>query len=63
MSHTLLAVAHALILGLFFATLWRDDRPSRILLFGKIFVGLLLGYYLLGWLMYFVPSGPPTTIP
>ncbi len=35
-----------------FGTLMRDDAREQLRLGGRIFGGLVLGAYLLGWLMY-----------
>jgi hypothetical protein len=63
MSHFLLMVLYAGLLGLFFATLWRRERRRQVTLFLQIFLGLLGGAVALGWLMYLLPSGPPAPIP
>ncbi len=63
MSHFALMVLYALLLGLFFAALWKRERKQQVVLFLEIFLGLVLGAVALGWLMYFLPSGPPAPIP
>ena len=63
MSHLLLLLLYAFLLGLFFAALWRRDRRGQIRLFLEVFGGLVGGAILLGWLMYFLPAGPPAPIP
>lgn len=63
MSHFLLMVANALLVSVFFAFLWRQERSERIKLFWQIFLGMVLGGLLLAWLMYPFPSGPPAPIP
>jgi hypothetical protein len=62
-SHFLLMVLHALLIGLFFALLWRRDFKGQLKLFLQIFLGLVGGGLLVAWLMYPFPSGPPATIP
>jgi hypothetical protein len=54
---------YALLLGVFLATLWRREPRAQVKLFLQVFGSLVLGAVLLGWLMYFLPSGPPAPIP
>ena len=63
MSHFGLMALYALLLGVFFATLWKRERRAQVRLFLQIFGGLIGGAILLGWLMYFLPAGPPAPIP
>ncbi len=63
MSHLAAMTLYAFLLALFFAALWRRERRAQIKLFAQIFGGLMVGAILLGWLMYFFPSGPPAPIP
>ena len=63
MGHLAAMTLYAALLSVFFATLWRRERPAQINLFARIFGSLLLGAIALGWLMYFFPSGPPAPIP
>lgn len=63
MGHLAAMTLYAALLSVFFATLWRRERPAQIKLFARIFGSLLLGAIALGWLMYFFPSGPPAPIP
>ncbi|MCB1009869.1 MAG: hypothetical protein KDB94_13370 [Acidobacteria bacterium] len=63
MNHFLLMTLYAAMLGVFFATLWRRERKAQIRLFLQIFGSLLLGAIALGWLLYFLPTGPPAPIP
>lgn len=58
-NHFLLMTIYALIVSVFFAVLWRRSRRARIRLFLQLFVGLMGGGFLLAWLMYPFPSGPP----
>ncbi|MEM8960086.1 MAG: hypothetical protein AAGD38_01285 [Acidobacteriota bacterium] len=63
MSHLMLMVIHAALIGAFFSLLWRRQWKAQLFLFLKIFLGLSLGAVALGWLMYFFPSGPPAPLP
>ncbi len=54
---------YAAMLGLFFSTLWRRERKAQVRLFLQIFGSLMIGAIALGWLLYFLPSGPPAPIP
>lgn len=63
MSHFALMTLYAVLLGVFFATLWKRQRGEQARLFVKIFLSLVGGALLLGWLMYFFPSGPPRPLP
>jgi len=63
MSHLAAMTLYAALLGVFFAALWRRERRAQVKLFLQVFGSLMLGAALLGWLMYFLPSGPPAPIP
>jgi hypothetical protein len=63
MSHLLLMAIYALLLASFFALLWRQESRPRIRLFLQIFLGMMGGAVVLGWLMYFFPGGPAAPIP
>ncbi len=63
MSHFLLLVLYALLVSLFFALLWRQEKRERIRLFLQIFVGMVGGALIVAWLMYPFPPGPPAPIP
>ena len=63
LSHFFLMVLHGLLIGLFFAVLWKRERPAQIRTFLQIFLGLVGGGLLIAWLMYPFPAGPPTPIP
>lgn len=63
LSHSLLMVLYALLVSVFFATLWRRERRGQIKLFLQMFLGLVFGALLLAWLMYPFPSGPPVPFP
>lgn len=63
MSHLALMTAYAFLISAFFALLWRRGRRERMVLFLQIFGSMMVGAILLGWLMYFFPSGPAAPIP
>ena len=63
MSHFAFMALYAFLLSLFFAVLWRRERRAQLRLFFELFGGLVGGGMVLGWLMYFLPSGPPAPIP
>ena len=48
MSHFALMTLYAVLLGVFFATLWRRERREQIKLFLQVFCGLMGGAILLG---------------
>ncbi len=54
-SHIVLMFLYAVATGLFFALLWKKERPERIRLFVIIFCSLFFGGVLLSWLMYPFP--------
>lgn len=62
-SHALLMILYATVVSLFFALLWRRDRRGQVKLFLQLFLGMVGGAFLLAWLMYPFPSGPPTPFP
>ena len=62
-SHLLLMTIYALLISVFFAALWRRDWLDQKRLFAQIFLGLVIGAMLVGWLMYPFPGGPPAPIP
>jgi uncharacterized membrane protein YfcA len=62
-SHILLMTLYALLISAFFALLWRQESRKRWVLFLQLFLGMMLGGILLGWLMYPFPSAPPAPIP
>ena len=55
MGHLLLLMWHALLVALFFAFLWRTTARERKLLFLKTFLIMVVGGFLLGWLMFPFP--------
>ena len=63
MTHLNLMILYAALIGLFFAVLWRRERRLQIKLFLQIFLGLVVGAIVLGWLMFPFPAGPPASIP
>ena len=63
MSHFLLMVVYALLLSIFFSTLWRRGRREQVVLFVQLFLGMVVGGLIVAWLMYFFPAGPPAPIP
>lgn len=63
MGQAYLMFVHALILGLFFAFLWKEERQARLRLFFQVFLGLFLGGIALGWLMYWFPTKAPGPLP
>ena len=62
-SHLLLMVLYALEVGAFFALLWRRGRREQGILFLQIFLGLMGGALVLGWLMYPFPATPAIPFP
>jgi len=62
-NHLALMTLYAAMLGVFFATLWRREPKAQVRLFLQIFASLMLGAIVLGWLLYFLPAGPPAPIP
>jgi hypothetical protein len=62
-SHFLLMCLYALLLAVFFSTLWRRRRRDQLVLFLQLLVGMVGGGLLIAWLMYPFPSGPPAPIP
>ena len=63
MSHLTLMLLYALFVSVFFAFLWRRQRSNQVRLFLQLFLGLVVGALVIGWLMFPFPSGPPTPIP
>jgi len=63
MRHLELMLLYALMISVFFASLWREERKEQVKLFCEIFFSLVLGALALAWLMYPFPSGPPTPMP
>ena len=63
LSHFLLMVLYSLLVSSFFTLLWRRGRREQARLFLQIFLGMVGGGLLVGWLMYPFPAGPPAPIP
>jgi hypothetical protein len=55
-DHFLIMTVYALLVSVFFAFLWRNERRDRVRLFVKIFAALVLGGLAVAWLMYPFPS-------
>ena len=55
-DHFLIMTLYALLVSVFFAFLWRQEKRARIVLFVKVFAALVLGGLALAWLMYPFPS-------
>lgn len=51
-SHLGLMVVFAACVAAVFGTLMRDDAREQLRLSGRMFAGLVLGAYILGWIMY-----------
>lgn len=60
MSHFTLMLIYAAQTSFFFAVLWRRNRTSQVKLFTQIFLSLMVGGLVVAWLLYALPSGPPT---
>ena len=60
MSHFTLMLVYAAQTSIFFAVLWRRQRVLQAKLFVQIFVGLMVGGIAVAWLLYALPTGPPT---
>ncbi len=63
MSHFLLMLLYAVQISLFFAVLWRRRRALQVKMFLQILASLMVGGILVAWLLYPLPSGPPTGEP
>jgi hypothetical protein len=55
-DHFLIMTIYALLISLFFALLWRNERRERVALFVKLFLALVVGALAVAWLMYPFPS-------
>jgi hypothetical protein len=49
--HHLIAAIYAACIGLFFASLLREDLRSAVRLFLTLFLVMVLGVFCIGWLM------------
>lgn len=54
-NHIVLMFIYAVLTGLFFALLWKDERAERIRTFLLIFFALFAGGIILGWAMFPFP--------
>lgn len=54
-DHFLIMTVYALLVSVFFAFLWRNERRDRRVLFAKIFGALIVGGLAVAWLMYPFP--------
>ena len=54
-SHMMLMFIYAVLTGLFFAFLWKQERRERIRFFTIVFCSLFLGGVAIAWLMYPFP--------
>jgi hypothetical protein len=55
-DHFLIMALYALLISIFFALLWRNERHERTVLFVKLFLALVVGALAVAWLMYPFPS-------
>lgn len=62
-SHFFLMVIYAIQISVFFAVLWRRGRGLQVKLFLQIFISLMVGGLAVAWLLYPMPSAPPTGDP
>ncbi|HSG01234.1 MAG TPA: hypothetical protein VLA20_08880 [Vicinamibacterales bacterium] len=51
-THFGVMLLYAAAISVVFGTLLRDDVPSQLRLGARIFIGLMAGAYLVGWLLY-----------
>jgi cytochrome bd-type quinol oxidase subunit 2 len=54
-DHFLIMTLYALLISLFFALLWRNEKRERAALFVKLFLALVVGALAVAWLMYPFP--------
>jgi hypothetical protein len=54
-SHVFLMFLYAVLSGVFFALLWKQERRDRIRLFLIVFLSLFAGGIAVAWLMYPFP--------
>ena len=52
-SHLGVMMLFAACVSIVFATILRDDATAQMRFAGRIFLALVLGAYVAGWLMYF----------
>ncbi len=55
-DHFLIMAVYALLVSIFFAFVWRNERRDRLALFAKIFGALIVGGLAVAWLMYPFPA-------
>jgi hypothetical protein len=55
MDHLVLLFWHALLVSVFFAFLWRNTGAGRRKLFLKTLIIMVVGGFVLGWLMFPFP--------
>jgi len=55
-DHFLIMAVYALLVSIFFAFVWRNERRDRLMLFAKIFGALIVGGLAVAWLMYPFPA-------
>jgi uncharacterized membrane protein YwzB len=55
-THLGLMVFYAAMTGLFFALLWKRERNEQIRVFIMIFLSLVVGGIVAGWLMFPFPQ-------
>jgi len=53
-THLGVMILFAACVSVVFGTLMRDAPRDQLVLAGRIFAGLVVGAYAVGWLMYFV---------
>ena len=51
-THLGVMILYAAAIAVVFGTLLRDDTPSQARLGLRIFLGLVIGAYVVGWIMY-----------
>lgn len=54
-AHVTLMFFYAVLAGIFFAFLWKEERRERMRLFLVVFTAMFLGGLALAWLMYPFP--------
>ena len=54
-NHVVLMFMYAVMVGIFFALLWKNSRRERIRFFFLVFISLFVGGIALAWAMYPFP--------
>jgi hypothetical protein len=54
-DHFIIMAVYAVLVSAFFALLWREERRTRLRLFGILLAALLVGGLAVAWLMYPFP--------